>query len=42
MFNRTCATFDFDHVEQTVTKKLESVIESWGSMVSVKCGFRLE
>ena len=42
MFNRTCTTFDFHHVEQTVTKKQENVIEGWGSMVSVKCGFRLE
>ena len=41
MCNRTCTTFDFHHVEQMVTKKLQSG-GLGGSMGSVKCGFRLE
>ena len=37
MFNRTCTTFDFHHVEQTVTKKLESVIEGWEGVWLALC-----
>ena len=40
MFNRTCTTFDFHHVEQTVTKKLESVIEGWGEYGQCKVWFQ--